>query len=200
MKTQIQKLKSSKLYYKKWLYRVECFIPKGDQGRNVRQKILKLIEPYTSNKQLQFRQENNHFNLFCNKYSILEKIDAEVHQYINRITGPTTQEEIDFLLENGPKKILCDKLPKDKFQYRIYFKYKWAEDKRLQFYQWATKNTDKIIVSPTSQRWLIGERKWAQDPFAYVKDDKSLSMIGLQLTGYVKRVEQFVERKQALVA
>lgn len=199
MKTQIQKLKSSKLFYKKWIYRVETQLP--NHGKmNLRKNILNLVAPYTSTKQLQVRHEGSHLNLFCNDYAILEKIDELLCSYITKISGPTTQEEADYLLENGSKKILCDKLPKDNFKYRIYFKYHWQEDKRTLFYQWSEKNKDKIIVSPTSKLWLSGKRKWAQDPFAYVKDDKSLSMIGLQLTGYVKKVEQFVERKQALVA
>lgn len=199
MKTQIQKLKSSKLFYKKWLYKVECSLPSSNKI-GIRKNIVNTVSPYINNKQLQIRNEGSHLNIFCSDYAILETIDLIFYQYIRKISGPTSQEEADYLLENGPKKILCDKLPKDNFKYRIYFKYKWDEDKRINFYQWSENNKDKIIVSPTSQLWLSGKRKWAQDPFAYVKDDRSLSMIGLQLTGYVKRVEQFVERKQALVA
>lgn len=214
MKTQIQKPKSSKLYYRKWPFKIECKIAGASsitrQGLNTfvlskqidRAKLSAFaaaVEPFLSRKDLQFRTEGVHFNLFCKDMSVLEEIDSALHPWIIKITGPTTKEELDFLLENGPKKILCDKLPKDQFKYRIYFKTKFPPDKKISFLTWADSFDDRIIVSPTSKAWLSGQRMWAQDPFAYVKDEKTLSMIGLQLTGYVKRVEQFVERKQALV-
>lgn len=214
MKTQIQKLKSSKLFYNKWPFKVECQIvgasaitrnglntyglsKKIDQ--NELAKFAMAIEPFLKRKDLQFRTEGSHFNLFCKDTTLLEELDHTLNSWIVKITGPTSQEELAYLLENGPKKILCDKLPKDQFKYRIYFKTRFPADKKAHFLNWVSKFEDQIVVSPTSKNWLSGQRLWVQDPFAYVKDEKMLSMIGLHLTGYVKRVEQFVERNQALV-
>jgi len=214
MKTQIQKPKSSKLYYQKWPFKIECKIEGASSinryglstfGLSKRINRVELghftsaVLPFLKRKDLQFRTEGSHFNIFCRDTQVLEELDDALYKWIIKITGPTTQEELAFVLENGPKKILCDRLPKDQFKYRIYFKTKFPEDKKASFLSWAANFEDRVIVSPTSKAWLSGQRMWAQDPFAYVKDEKTLSMIGLHLTGYVKRVEQFVERKQALV-
>lgn len=222
MKIQIQKLKSSKLFYKKWPFKVECNVTGANLinirgvgnvlnfcASNITEKGINkselmnftlAVKPFLKRKDIRIRTESSHFNIFCNNFADLEEINQALDHWITKISGPTTKEELEFLLDNGPKKILCDKLPKDSFKYRIYFKSKWNLDKRSVFFQWAKNYRDKIIISKTSELWLTGQRMWAQDPFAYVKDDKTLSMIGLQVTGNVKLVEQFIERNQALVA
>lgn len=230
MKTPIRKLKSSKLFYNKWPYKVECWqsgasrvIHSGPAmckewcktGKGLRfnqfetNKLDKVqfldfinaVESFIDRKEdIQIRVEGSHFNLFCKDPAILEEIDNAVSAWITKISGPTTVEELEFLLSNGHKKILRDELPKEKYKYRIYFKSRFPADKRSSFLEWADKYGDKLEISGTSRRWLLGNRNYAQDPFMYVEDDKMLSMVGIYLSGYVKKVEEFILRENALVA
>lgn len=230
MKTQIKKLKLSKLFYNKWPYKVECvqpgasriihvgvdickkwcltgkglsFSPYGTQvtDKDHYLKFIESVEPFIDRSdEIQIRVEGSHFNLFCKDPAVLEEIDNSVHKWIKTIQGPTSQEELDFLLSNGHKKILCDVLPHEKYKYRIYFKSKFPAPNRSAFATWADKYGDKLLVSETSKRWLQGNKHWAQDPFMYVDNDKMLSMTGIYLSGYVKKVEEFILRENALVA
>jgi hypothetical protein len=226
----IQKLKSSKLFFNKWPYKVECIQPgasrvihsgvglcrqwcetgKGlsfnrySQGVADKDRYLKFInavEPFLDRKEdIQIRVENSHFNLFCKDPAVLEEIEDAVSQWVRKISGPTTQEELEFLLSNGHKKILCDTYPKEMYKYRVIFKSRFPADKRLAFVAWADKYGHSILISETSRRWLTGSRHYAQDPFMYVVDDKMLSMVGLYLSGYVKKTEEFILRENALTA
>ena len=156
---QIQKLKSSKLFFNKWPYKVECIqagaarvIHSGvglcrqwcGTGKGMRftsydpkitdaDKFLKFvnaIEPFLDRKEeIQIRVESSHFNMFCKDPSVLEKINNALEQWIKKISGPTTQEELKFLLSNGHKKILCDTYPKDMYKYRVFFKSNFPQDK-----------------------------------------------------------------------
>ena len=230
MKTPIQKLKSSKLFYNKWPYKVECVQPGasrivhtgaeickewcrtgkglsfGRYGQGVADKdrylkFIEAVEPFLERKEhVQIRVEGSHFNLFCKDAAVLEEIDNAISTWITKISGPTTAEELEFLLSNGHKKILRDELPKERYKYRIYFKSKFPVDKRQSFVVWADKYGEKIEISGTSRRWLQGSRHYAQDPFMYVDDDKMLSMAGMYLSGYVKKVEEFILRENALTA
>jgi hypothetical protein len=159
-----------------------------------------LAAQYIGNPNVKIRVEGSHFNLFCTDKSVLETIDKDLNKWIQRISGPTTDEELEFLLNNGHKKILRDVLPKEKYKYRIYFKTKFPADKRLSFITWADKYGNKLDISGTSKRWLLSNRQWAQDPFMYVEDEKMLSMTGMYLSGYVKKVEEFILRENALTA
>lgn len=229
MITQIQKLKSSKLFYNKWPYKVECrqigasrvvhagieavrewcttgkgMFFSNQESKNLDKAVYlefaNLAAQYIGNPNVKIRVEGSHFNLFCTDKSVLETIDKDLNKWIQRISGPTTDEELEFLLNNGHKKILRDVLPKEKYKYRIYFKTKFPADKRLSFITWADKYGNKLDISGTSKRWLLSNRQWAQDPFMYVEDEKMLSMTGMYLSGYVKKVEEFILRENALTA
>lgn len=230
MKTPIQKLSSSKLFYKKWPYKIECTIRgasritrhnlanikawcnnekgapalSGPGFDNANKKeflaFINLVEPYLNRSDLRIRTEGSHFNIFCMDLALVEDIESKLRHWIRKISGPTSKEELEFLLSNGHKKILRDSLPKSKFRYRIYFKNRFPEDKRLQFTAWTEKYQEKIEISGTSKRWLTGERKYAQDPFMYVEDDKMLSLIGMYISGHVKKVEEFILRDTVLTA
>jgi len=229
MKTPIQKLKSSKLFFNKWPYKVECrqsgasrVIHSGitsckewchagtgmqfghynkPPDRVLFLEFINAIEPFLSRKdEVQIRVENSHFNLFCKDPIVLEEIDNALNKWVRKISGPTTQEELEFLLSNGHKKILCDTLPKDMYKYRVFFKSRFPADKRSAFATWADKYGDNVLISETSRRWLISQRHYAQDPFMYVVDDKMLSIVGLYLSGYVKKTEEFILRENVLVA
>jgi hypothetical protein len=229
MITQIQKLKSSKLFYNKWPYKVECrqvgaarvvhsgidavrewcATGKGMFVSSLENRLLdkteyleftNLVAPYIENPNVKIRVEGSHFNLFCKDKSLLETIDKDLNKWIRKISGPTTDEELEFLLSNGHKKILRDVLPKEKYKYRIYFKSKFPADKRLSFITWADKYGDRLEISDNSRRWLSGSRHYAQDPFMYVEDEKMLSMAGMYLSGYVKKVEEFLLREKVLAA
>ena len=54
-------------------------------------------------EEIQIRVENSHLNLFCKDPSVLEEIDNALEQWIRKISGPTTQEEL-----NSFRKMLVD--------------------------------------------------------------------------------------------
>ena len=234
---QIQKLKSSKLHYNKWPYKIACIIDGGNRltylgvdsvrefcyGRKTesmpfwmrksnmskedKEQLLLFtdkVEPYLDlkkTKQGQIRAEGRHFNIFCKDPVLLETIHTALEPWVQGVYGPTTKEELDFMLDNGHKKILRDVLPKGGFRYRVYFKYLWHEDSRKEFLKWADKFPDKISIEDSSRKWMNNNNDWwAYNPFMYVKDDKMLSMIGLMISGNVKKVEEFILRENLVAA
>jgi hypothetical protein len=227
---QIQKLKSSKLFYNKWPYKVECvqsgaariihggveltrqwcsapansdrfkYWNNANIDKAQLSKFIEVVVPYIENKEVGIRVEGANFNLFCKDQIILEDITTNLAPWIKKISGPETQEEYDYLIANGHKKILCDHLPKEKYRYRVYIKTSYPEDKRVNFLNWAVRFPDKIEIAGSTKKWLEGNQRWAMDPFIYVGDEKTLSIIGLQLSGYVRKVEEFILRDTVLTA
>lgn len=229
MKTPIKKLSSSKLFYNKWPYKVECFV--AGSNRIVRNspdavedwcetgnglwmskyennsinkldllEFCKKAKSFLKRDDIRIRVEGGHFNLFCLDQVVLDEIDNALSKWIRVIYGPTSKEELDFILSNGHKKRLCEVLPKSKYKFKLYFKTGFPEDKRRSFVSWAKNYGDKIEFSNGSELWLLGTKKYKQDPFMYVEDEKMLSMTGMYLSGYVKKVEEFIERNTVLVA
>lgn len=225
MKTQIQKLSSSKLFYNKWPYKVECtirgaskvarhdlgalkawcrgepdaksyYFGYGDKNINKVELLtfIDAVEPFLKREDTQIRAEGTHFNIFCKDIALLENIDNNLQKWIRRILGPTSADEFNFMIDNGHKVRLCDALPKGKYRYKLFFKTKFPEDKRSAFASWASKYQDKLEINGVSERWLQGIISWTQNPFMYIEDEKTLSMVGMFLSGYVQKVENFIPR------
>ena len=153
------------------------------------------LEPFLELKdQLQTRVEGRRYNIFCKDPILLENIYKAVAPWIQQVSGPTTEEELNYMLDNGHRKILRDVLPKDGYKYRVYFKESWSMESRATFSEWAIKFPDTITISQSSKKWLDGGQRWLYNPFMYVKDEKTLTMVGLFASGNVKRVEEFILR------
>ena len=231
---QIQKLNSSKLFYNKWPYKIECYITGASRlkwlgveitkdfclskptptlwswqsndklGKEEKSALLAFtygIEPFIELKdQLQIRVEGRRYNIFCKDRILLENIYNAVAPWVQRVSGPTTNEELDYMLDNGYRKILRDVLPKNMYQYRIYFKESWNIADRNKFLAWVTKNPDIVDISRSSKEWLQGDKRWIYNPFIYVKDNKTMTMVGLFTSGNVKRVEEFILRENLMTA
>ena len=232
---QIQKLKSSKLHYNKWPYKIACSIDgatrltylgvdsvrlfctgkrtesmpfwmrKSKMSAEDKEQLLLFtdkVEPYLDlkkTKQGQIRAEGRHFNIFCKDPVLLETIHTALEPWVQGVYGPTTKEELDFMLDNGHKKILRDVLPKDVYRYKVYFKDRWPVHDRKEFIIWADKFPEKISITDGSRKWVNGDN-WTYNPFMYVKDDKTLSIVGLMISGHVKKVEEFVLREKLVPA
>ena len=241
----IQPLKSNKLYYNKWPYRVECYQPgssriirsgkktvdqwcKGfdsnisrywdqmyDFNRTVsfekRTEVLKAnllafsdaVGPYLDFPGVQIRTEGSKFNLFCKDTEILENISRDLENWITRINGPVNQEEYDYLMQTGRRRVICDQLPKNGlFRYRVYLKPKWSAEERVKFYNWA-KSSNNFHIPQGAESWLLGmppANKWSHpNPFIYVKDEKSLTMVNLFAGSNIRKIEEFVLRNTITV-
>jgi len=231
---QIQKLPSSKLFYNKWPYKIECYISGAsrlrwagvDQTKDFclgepapalwrwqsndklskenKAQLLAFttgLEPFLALRdQLQTRVEGKHYNIFCKDPVLLENIYKAVAPWVERISGPTTEEELNYMLDNGHKKILRDILPKDGYKYKVYLKESWSTESRAAFAEWAAKFPNTINISKSSKKWLDGGQRWLYNPFMYVKDEKTLTMVGLFASGNVKRVEEFILRENLMTA
>lgn len=231
---QIQKLNSSKLFYNKWPYKIECYISgasrlkwlgvettkdycigeptptlwswQSNDRLSLKDKAALLafttgMEPFIAlTDQLQIRVEGRRYNIFCKDRLLLENIYNAVKPWVQQVSGPTTEEELNYMLDNGHKKILRDMLPKDIYQYRVYFKETWKVEDRNRFLSWIIKNPNIVDVSRGTKEWLEGHKRWQYKPFIYVKNAHTLTMVGLHSSGNVKRVEEFILRENLVTA
>jgi len=228
----MRELKTNKLFYNKWPFKVETYIkgaskvyyngvydviewaanrvkqPRwesdvGFWGRKHNSGIDKIelgkyalaVEPYLADrKDIKVRCEGSHLNLFTDDKDLLEKIRADLYPWIMSITSPSSDEELAFLIDNGHKKVLCNKLPWDKYQYKVFFKNSFETTQRSNFYTWTDRYGAKIEIADSTDRWLQGKKYYVQDPFIYVEDSKMLSMVLLYLGNNVKKVQEFILR------
>jgi hypothetical protein len=212
---------TNRLFFKKWLYKVETKIAgasyvkrwgaedtlefcdnKKHTGfflkttpvdkRNLKQYIL-AIRPFLD-KDVQLRTESGTISFFLSEKTLYDDLIKAAYPWINSVTKPVSDEEATILLEGKTSQVLCNELPHEKFQYKIFIRYQMPEHTRLAFLEWIKNYGDSIRPSRSTLKWLSSHSPYMQDPFIHVSDKNQLLLTKLYLGQYARNTQEFVVR------
>ena len=156
-------------------------------------EFLNKVEPFLKDE-LQIRTEGGHFNIFCKHSALRDHLVQELTPWIHNIQGPSSDEELAYMLAAGGKKVVCNKLPHQQYRYKLHFKTNMPADTRSKFLLWSENYKDRIFIADSTHKWLDGRKHWAQLPFMYIEDDKTLAMFSLFLGNNLRIIEEYVLR------
>lgn len=214
------KLTTTKLYYRKWSYKIKCYCPgswmikrggvdwarsqcstkPGDlTALNRRIDPVKLLEFINDvdqflDKDIFVRTEGSGFSIYCNDYPLFTTICRKMSHWIKAVYEPSNDAEHQFMQDNGHKKVLCNHLPFDRYQYRVYLKEQINLETRERLWTWINKYDGQIRIPTRVANWLKGIKSWATNPSFYAENSAMISMILLFLGDRVSKVEEFVPR------
>ncbi len=159
-------------------------------------KFANLAKKYLGREDVRVRAEGTHFNLFSIDKDIHEQIIKDLSNWVMEITEPKSDKDLKYLLESKSVKVIVDQFPYEKYQYKIVLKSTMKSDQRLKFNGWVDRYSDKgvYISSRATQDWLKDRKQWAQNPFIYVEDDKTRTLVELYLGSNKSSTEEFVLR------
>ncbi len=216
---KLQRLTTSKLFYKKWAYKIECrcagsYMIKrsgvsttlafclGNGGgqylsyinKDRLRDFLNDVEQFLDRKDLHIRTEGQRFNIFCSDINLFNSICKQLSHWITSIHQPANEIERQCLEDSKIDTVLCNKLPYDTYKYRVFLRTNIPLNIKLSFAKWCQNYYPKMLVSPTVEKWLYGTVSYTTGPYIYVDAASNLSMVGLFLGQGVLRVEEFIPR------
>lgn len=213
---QIQKLPSSKVWFKKYVYKIEGKYPKANRiihalrfnhpviyGVNDKpvssDPFARAITPYIGRSDIKIRTESTIFGIYTSELKDVEEICVALGAYVKNVYGPTTEQERNFLLTESRKKILRDKLPHDQFRFRVVLKGSWDEETRKKVYKWMSPylKSERARLTKETDRYLRSVA-WCLNPIIYIKNESDLSMFLLYISNQVKLIEEFVLRSEIM--
>lgn len=210
---QFPKLKTHKLFYGKYPYKITTRIKDGHWFRHIKvDRIASLgFDPLTQksmsrelidyskalltigNVEYKFRVERSTTSLFLKNKDDFEKTIKALEIYITSTTEPEDEYVLDTISSNK-KFVVCKDLPYGKYTHKVIFK-QMPPNIRASLFEWAKKyDEDKIYMSGNTESYLSGKKQWCWDPFIYVGDEKMLMMLGLSAQGYIRKTEEFIPR------
>lgn len=145
-------------------------------------------------KDIHIRTEGGIFSIYCNDVKLFNQMSNKLSHWITDTFEPANDAEYKFIVDNGHKKLLCNRLPFQKYQYRVYIKEKISLDIRERLWVWMSKYNGKMRTPVRVATWLMGRKQWVTNPNIYVQDGPTLSMFLLFLGDRVSKVEEFVPR------
>jgi hypothetical protein len=214
----LKQLKTKKLFYGKWAYKVATVCPGGSYVKiygvdkcsllaevnhfkstssSYRQIDNKKLANFCSlyktfvNEDHQVRTEGSHVNFFVNDKTLYDKIVKTMNTFVVLTSEP---DNLDVLatLQDSKKNVVVNELPFGKYKNKVIFKTMPANQREHLVSLLKKYGDDKIRMSKTTERYLTGNRHYMNDPFIYIEDEKMLTMLALAANGYIKRTEKFV--------
>jgi hypothetical protein len=223
MKTVLNKTK--KLFFKKWLYKITVSFSKANYIKRYSSDYLEMISKdkrgfyfanfdktdakrvlalknkiseWQSEYEFQTRSEGDGLSFFTNTVDFLDVIKSHFDKKIIEIVEPEDAQSLN-LLKNNVNVVICEKLPKNNFRYRIYLngKYSFPADLSQSFYKWCEKYESKISIPYGLKYNLRSQRDFRPyGSYFYTSDDKILSMALMFLGKHIQNTEKFVLKSE----
>jgi len=139
------------------------------------------------------RIERYSIDLYTNSRDFYESARSNFSTLITRLSEP----KLDSLsVLDQEKKIVCKKLPHDKYRYKVYLKpHKLAHDipNKKNYLNWLDTQSEHVLISNSVKKWFI-ETDWNWDRrYMYVEDKDTLLMLNLRNSEVLGQVYEYVK-------
>lgn len=141
----------------------------------------------------QIRVESNYIDFYSNDKNFYDSISGKFEEIVRHRFEPT--DEVKDILVESSNYITVKKLPKDRYNYRVYLlPHKLAKDKeaKQKYINWIKSQNSKITCTPAVEKWFL-TTDWNWDRrYVLVEDEATLLMMKLRNSEVVGRIYNFV--------
>lgn len=209
---------TNKLFYKKWAYRVELYIPgasyitryrdaireelvdtqrikrfKSEEIDNLVQLEKELAPFLDIPNQVKVRSESRSIHLYTNDTNIVDQLISTVGRCVRSVHKPASDNELSTLTD-GTNIVMCNKFPHGVYRYKVILNWAMPYEIKRQFLEWSDQYLTDVSFTSGTNQWLSGGKKYHCCPYFYVKSESFLLMAKLFLGSYIKQVDFYVER------
>ena len=210
------KQKTNKLFYSKYPYKVTCRIqgahyirtygvnhflflygyPRQLPAGKISNGLAEFVthaQNYIADEKIKKRIEHSFIDFYLETESEYLEVQTKLAKYVVRVAEPDNEGQLKILLENK-KYNLCNKLPHDKYRYKVTFKY-MPPKVRNDLITWAEKyGNDDIYITESTRRHFKSLKYHDGTNYFYVKDSKMITLIAMAASGYIRRTDEYVVR------
>ena len=139
------------------------------------------------------RIESSILDVYTNDKELYNAVSVNLETMLRHRFEPT-DSNID-LLNANQNYITVDKLPKGRYNYRVYLlphKMKGDKEGKQQYLEWLKRQGGKITCTPAVENWFLNT-DWNWDRrYVLVEDEATLLMLKLRNSEVVGRIYNFV--------
>ena len=139
------------------------------------------------------RVERDRLDVYTNDSSFYDKFSLHAEEYLVHRFEPNANN-ID-VLNHSQNCITVNKLPKDRYRYRVYLlPHKMSNDRegKKKYLSWLKSQSPRITCTPAIEKWFL-TTDWNWDRrYVLVEDESTLLMMKLRGAEVVGRIYNFV--------
>lgn len=137
------------------------------------------------------RIERDSIDVYLNDKNISKDIQNKFAAQLLSVFEPKNPE----LLISDEKTIMCNKLPHNKYRYKVYLRpHKMAHDvpnKKI-YLNWLSTQSEHVLISDAVKKWFI-ETDWNWDRrYMYVEDKSTLLLLNLRNSEVLGQVYEYI--------
>lgn len=214
----MKKLKTTKLFYEKYPYKLTTRFKCGyllriygyDGFRRLFKNIetvhlagtyfnktdvfryLDIIQPYVKSKEIQVRFEGSNGSIFTKDENLFKLLQVELFYCLTSITEPENENTLNTMLDSKKTK-LVDRYPHGLYRYKITFKKLTPNLKQtlLNWYNTYSKDVLRFNNSTIKNLHSPTFRYWDTN-YVYLADSKMLTMLHLIASNNIRKIEHYV--------
>lgn len=136
------------------------------------------------------RIERNILDIYTNDQNFFDAACHEFFSFTRKRFAPNPSTE--HLLSNE-KRILCKKLPHEKYRYKVFLKaHAIDKEEKIKFLNFLDLNNNNIRISESTKSWFL-VTKWNWDRrYILVDDEKALMMLKLRSSAALGSIYEYV--------
>lgn len=213
-------LKTQKLFYGKWPYKVsvqfrgahlirfygaEVLIRRFEDPNDTfryhsfkkeeleeLERCARLIHELQDVGNIKYRYESNTVNIFTDTADMYNKVKSMFFSNITKVWEPCNLDEISYLNDNV-NAVIVDVFPYNKYRYKVVLKYNTPSRIKETIISWLANNTHSSRTS-TATMGFLNSRSYTSSPFIYIEDDKTMIMLQLIAGSQISKTEKFIIR------
>jgi hypothetical protein len=172
-----------KVFYPQW--RTKSFL-----NRNSIIRFSEFMEKFSTDSYA-VRIENDRLDVYTNDQDLYETLSSTCEENIIQRFQP----DIDnlHLLNRSQYTIIVNKLPKNRYNYRVYLlPHRMIREDKNKYIDWIKKQDSRITCTPALEKWFINT-DWNWDRrYVLVEDEATVLMMKLRNAEVVGTVYKFV--------
>jgi hypothetical protein len=153
-------------------------------------KFLKKVDKDTWAKRI----ETNNMDIYTNDTKIYNSLNKKFNHILTVSSSPDTSRVSDY---DNQHHIICNKLPHDRYKYKIYLKpHKFNKDRQAkkQYLDWLDTQKN-VLISQAVKNWFIAT-DWNWDRrYILVEDSNTLLMLQMKNAEILGKVYEFIINK-----
>ena len=201
------KLEGAGLFRNKSLDEIEIFCDKSEppdrysvysiwhrawNNREPLKEFAVFLKPYDKNI-YNLRIEGSLIDVYTNDKEFYTDISLKFNEILRHRFEPS--ESNIGVLESGQNYITVDKLPKGRYNYRVYLlphKMKGDSEGKQRYLEWLKKQAPKVTCTTAVEKWFL-TTDWNWDRrYILVEDESTLLMLKLRNSEVVGRIYNFI--------
>ena len=197
-------LKTNRLFFKKWLYKVNLYEICADLVKSWGiPAVIKYLPDSTcaeladAIRQLNFTAEYemrarfNSLAFYTNDRNLHECLAARLARWVTYSSAPANQASADIILNGAGSITICKHYPFHKFQYKVQVKRNIPFHIKQSFTAWAVHYVDTIHIPAHTVTWLCTNSSRNGIKYMYVHDINVLTLVMLYLGNYITHYEKY---------